>query len=248
MPEASAPDVGTDPPSDAALEDDTGAPSDATVDAGGEPLPPCGHAGAVFCEDFESSGTAKWTYMRFSNGTAERTTERARAGGHSLQANTGAATSTNNEARYGARAFDHVMSGDLWLRAFYYVPSSVVAEPGFSTVVIAEIEEPYFGFSLAVRASRVDIAVGNTMYEGTRAFPRDVWTCVELHVKIDASAGVFEAFLDGQLAARSPATDTLPIMGYTSLDVGIHYTIPPQGSVEVYVDDVVAGTARIGCD
>jgi hypothetical protein len=71
---------------------------------------------------------------------------------------------------------------------------------------------------------------------------------VELHVQIDASKGVFEAYLDGTLAAKSPATATLPALGYTSVDVGIHFTDPTQGPVEAYVDDVVAGFTRLGCN
>jgi hypothetical protein len=164
-----------------------------------------------------------------------------------LRATTGAAGS-NNAARYGVAAFPHQKSGDIWLRYYYYIPSSTVVNPAFSTCVVSEIEPPYFGFSLVVLPSRVDIRVFDTAYQGTMAFPRDRWTCVELHVQIDAAAGRFEAYLDGALAVRSPATDTLPGMGYTSVDVGIHYTDPNQGPVEAYVDDVVATTARIGCN
>ena len=57
-----------------------------------------------------------------------------------------------------------------------------------------------------------------------------------------------KAYIDGQLAASTAAIDTLPDRGYTSLDVGIHYTDPKQGPVEAFVDDVAAGTSRIGCN
>jgi hypothetical protein len=152
-------------------------------------------------------------------------------------------------ARYGAKPFPHLKTGDIWLRSYYYIPGSTVANPSFSTCLVTEIEPPYFGFSLIVLPSRVDIGVGSTFYMGTKAIAHDRWVCVELHVKIDPTAGVFEAYLDGTLAATSPTTtNTLPAMGYTSIDVGIHYTDPSQGPVDLYVDDVLASTARLGCN
>ncbi len=47
---------------------------------------------------------------------------------------------------------------------------------------------------------------------------------------------------------QSPATDTLPDMGYTSVDIGIHYADLGQGPVTAYVDDVIAGFQRYGCN
>jgi len=132
--------------------------------------------------------------------------------------------------------------------SYYYLPSSSNVTTTFSTAVVSEIEPPYFGFSLVVGAARVEIGALDKLYPGTLAFPRDHWTCVELHVTIDPAQGLFEAYLDGQLAARSPAIDTQPDQGYTVLDAGIHYTDVAQGPVEVYVDDVVAGNLRVGCD
>jgi hypothetical protein len=223
-----------------------GAMSDASeVDSGPAPLCP-ERSDALFCDGFEDPSFSRWSYNLITNGTLDQSTARVKSGATSLRATTGAAGSTN-VARYGAKVFAHQKSGDIWVRYFYFVPGSTVVNTAFSTAVVAEIEPPYFGFALLVVPSRVDIGVFDTMYQGTMAFPRDKWICVELHVQIDATAGIFEAYLDGALAVRSPATKTLPDMGYTSLDVGIHYTDIAQGPVEAYADDVVAGTKRLGC-
>jgi hypothetical protein len=69
-----------------------------------------------------------------------------------------------------------------------------------------------------------------------------------MHVFIDPSVGLYEAYLDGALAVRSMLTNTLPADGFTAAEVGVHYADPGQGPVEVYVDDVVVGTSRIPCD
>jgi hypothetical protein len=202
----------------------------------------------LFCDGFEDPAFSRWSYTVIKNGSVVRTSAPVRSGAGSLRATTGAVSTTNNAARYGVKAFAHQKSGDIWLRYYYYVASSVVVNPYFSSGVVAEIEPPYFGFSLIILPDRVDIGAFDTKYPGTMAFPRDHWTCVELHVQIDPSAGIFEAYLDGALAAQSPATNTLPAKGYTSADVGIHYTDLAQGPVEVYVDDVVAANVRVGCN
>jgi hypothetical protein len=235
-------------PSDAGSLDDAGrAGSDAEVDSG--PADLCPASDAVFCDGFEDTEFQNWSYPIMQNGTAVQATDGkyVRSGVGSLHATTGPAA-PNTSARYGVRAFDHQKSGEIWLRSYYYIPKSTVADPAFSTCVVAEVEPPYFGFSLLVLPTRVAIGVGSTRHPGTLEFRRDRWVCVELHVRIAASGGVFEAYLDGALAARSPAMDTVPDRGYTTLDVGIHYTDPAQGPVEVYVDDVVADTTRVGCE
>jgi hypothetical protein len=267
VPDASAKDAAVPAEAgalDATVPEDTGVPNDGAmpepmdaemdsgsndadvVDSGSSEL--CTErSDALFCDGFEDPDYTRWSYTVIKNGAADRTTTRAHSGVASLKATTGAAA-PDNAARRGAKAFAHQKSGDIWLRYYYYVPTSTVVNRAFSTCVVEEIEPPFFGFALLILPSRVDIGAFDQMYQGTMAFPRDRWTCVELHVQIDAVAGFFEAYLDGALAVRSPATDTLPDMGYTSVDVGIHYTDSTQGPVEAYVDDVVAGNTRVGCN
>jgi hypothetical protein len=246
----STPDVG--PTTEGGLDGGPAEPANAgRLDAGTHtaPIDLCPErSDALFCDGFEDPSFSRWSYPVITNGSVEQSTTFVHAGTGSMHANTGS-SGANNVARYAAAIFDQQMSGDIWVRAYYYLPSSTeVTTSLFSTLVVSEIEPPYFGFALIVRSSRVDIGVLDTMYPGTLAFPRDRWTCIELHVTIDPEQGVFEGFLDGELAAQSLPTDTQPDHGYTVIDAGIHYTEPEQGPVELYVDDVVAGTSRVGCD
>ena len=63
-----------------------------------------------------------------------------------------------------------------------------------------------------------------------------------------STAGSVEAYLDGELATSWRDIDTLPAGGFTAAEVGIHYAEDSQGAVEVFVDDVAFGTARMPCD
>jgi hypothetical protein len=141
------------------------------------------------------------------------------------------------------------MSGDIWFRFYDFIPSTVTINTHVSIGVVSEIMPPWGGFSLELYPTHVVLNSQNGMFQGTRQFPRDQWVCVELHVHIDPVAGMYEAYLDGTLAARSTTPlNTLPVDGYTSAEIGIHYADANQGPVEVYVDDVMLATTRVPCD
>jgi hypothetical protein len=144
--------------------------------------------------------------------------------------------------------FPHLKSGDIWARAYYYLPSSTNLDMFVSTLQMAELEPPEFGCSLRIRSNDVELHGVMTMPRAMAPFPREQWTCVEFHIQIDASAGICEAFVGGVIAAQSPLVKTLPAMGYTTLDIGILSTEPAQGPVEIFVDDVAAGITRVGCE
>lgn len=234
--------------SDGAVDAGDGSAGDgAAADSGVSPLCP-ERAGVLFCDGFEDPDFARWSYPVVSNGTLARSTTRVHSGTTALRATTGAA-GTGNAARYATKVLAGQTSGEIWVRYYYYLPSSTVVNSSFSAGVASDISPPYDGFFLVVRATRVDIGGMGGPYTGTMAFPRDKWTCVELHTKVDASQGYFEAYLDTTLAVRSTLTNTVPAGGYVTAEVGIHYASDgSQGPVEVYVDDVMVANTRIACD
>jgi hypothetical protein len=201
----------------------------------------------LFCDGFEDPTFERWSYNVVNNGTTTRNTMRRRSGAASLRATTGAAAE-GTEARWATKAIANQKSGDVWMRFYNYLPGAVMVMTHFSLGVMSEIMEPYDGVSLLVKPTRVDINSMSGSFVGTKAFPRDRWVCVELHVHIDPTAGVFEGYLDGELAVSSPPTNTLPKDGFTSAEIGVHYADGNQGPVDIYVDDVVVGRARIPCE
>jgi len=238
-------------PSDAGSDADViEEPVDAAAADGGTPIVSklCPERpGARFCDGFEDADFERWSYTVNHNGTLTRSTEHAHSGTTSLRAATGP-PDEGTEARWATLALANQKSGDAWLRFYSWVPSTVVVTEHFSIGIMSEAELPYAGFELRVRPTLVDINASAGVFAGTKAFPRDRWVCVELHVRIDGTAGVYEAYLDQALAVRSPAMNTRPATGFSAAEVGIHYADPNQGPVEVYTDDVVVGTTRIPCD
>lgn len=257
--DASSGDSGSAPVDSGSMYDDAGTvPADSgtmpidsgtmPIDAGAIDLCPK-RADALFCDGFDDPMLKNWPIKLQMNGTGTHITMNPKPSGEgALRSTTGAAGPTNY-VRYGANVFDHQKSGDIWLRYFYYIPSSTLITASFSSAAIGELESPNFTVYLLIRPDGVDVSTGSAFYRSATVFPRDQWVCVELHVQIDDTAGAYEAYLDGTRIVRTGMpTDTLPTNGYTGFDVGIHATAPTQGPVEVFVDDVVAGPVQVGCN
>jgi hypothetical protein len=223
-------------------------PADAAAADGGEPIELCpDRPELLFCDGFEDPVLSnKWDYNVVQNGTTSRTTSRKRTGVAALLATTGP-PQQGTWARWATEVLAKQKSGHAWMRFYNWVPGTVDVTAHFSVGVMSESVLPYAGFELRLRPTHVDINSSSGVFAGTTQFPRDRWVCVELHVHIDPAVGVYEAYIDGVLAVTSGQLDTRPADGFTAAEIGVHYADPSQGPVQVYVDDVAVGTARIPC-
>lgn len=240
-------------------EPDSGLTDSGTTDSGtADPVKPIwtedcpGIPEVLFCDDFEDGDiSTKWDTPIHMRGSTARTTDQKHAGTYAMRATTSASTSTvQSRARLPVQALGHRKSGDLWARYFYYLPSSVTLTQKFSTGVISEHEDPFFGFSVVIYPDGVGLESGLQESKNTSTtFPRDTWVCVEMHVRVDASAGSFELYMDSTLIPTGfTSLDTLPDQGYTNFEIGVHYADFNQGAITVYTDDVKLGTSRLGCN
>jgi|GEM_PF-2258526 len=204
--------------------------------------------GVLFCDDFED-GLAKWDYPVHVRGTTAVSTDAKHAGSYSLRSTTSASTTNQQaQARHGVKVFGHRKSGNLWARYYYYLPSSVTLTDKFSTGVISEYEDPWLGFSVLIFPDGIGLESRDTSRKISTTFPRNEWVCVEMHVVVHATAGVFEFFMNGDPVVGLSGINTVPAMGYTSFEVGVHYANFGQGAITSYTDDVKLGTARLGCN
>lgn len=204
--------------------------------------------GVLLCNGFETYPfTPQWEFNIIDNGVAELSTERRHSGVGALRATTISARE-GTAVRLSSRVLAQKRSGDIWMRYQYYVPSTTQITTWISSGVMSELDPPYDGVDLLIHANYVEIESMLGYFDEGVPFPRDRWVCVELHTYVDDTSGYFEAFLDGVRVAKSGTGDTLPATGYTAAEFGIHYAEYRQGPVEVYVDDVAVGTARIGCE
>lgn len=234
--DAAAQDAASSAPMDAALATDAAA-NDACVSC----------AELTFSNGFEDS--SGWSAPTQINGTLQRTAAQAHSGSSALYASTGPASSAKT-VRQETRAFSNQATGDVWARAWILLPDTTTIDTATSiaTLRIGEGEAPFFGCAVAIRSDRVELAGVTTTLSAQTPFPRDTWTCVELHIYIDDDTGSCEAYVDTVVAAQASPLNTVRANGYTALSVGVEYSNGAQPAVELYFDDVAAGTERIPCE
>ena len=204
--------------------------------------PPC--AGWLFCDGFEEPALTAWHGSQEDAGTTvERLATFGRVGA-SLR--TAAPVGTNIAAKY-VDVFAPT-EADVWVRLYLYAKAGTVLDVEAVTLADpARMNELAFslyddGADLHGHGIAGDFEV--TLME---APPRDQWVCWELHVAI-GMLGSVELYRDGTFVLGQASLDTRPPAGnLTRLLVGIT-SKPPTLEQELFVDDVVADDARIGCN
>jgi len=204
--------------------------------------PPCPQ---LFCDGFESPTLAAWDGAEITGMSAvARDTTQMRTGIAALHVS---GQTSSDVADQFVDVFPVVPPTDQRVRVFIYSPSSSAlnCEP----VALGNPSRNYqFVFSLYDTAFDIhahSIAGGFNVTRNI-APPRDRWVCYELHVAI-AQVGTVELFQDGTLVAVQSDIDTRP-----PGDLGRVFVGMPSKSFdtteELWVDDVVADTAPIGCN
>jgi hypothetical protein len=230
--------------SDAGEDDDAGEMRD-----GGADPSACDdvHAGAIFCDGFESGDTfPEWDGLSTEGGGVPglSTGERYRGGGAF-----DARTSGGSQRAYISReGFGAVATGELDLRAYLFLRSTPATDH-ISTIFL--FDEAANGVALEVYAggnAAIYLSETDESFPISPPIPRDRWVCVELHVTIAASGTVAFSW-DGEERERVADIDTRPDGSYTDFSVGILNSASSntEGSALLF-DEVVLDDAPIGCD
>lgn len=204
------------------------------------------HTGTLFCDGFEDALLSAWGWRTEMSGSVVRGTSRTRRGSGALQART---TAGSGKASI-ASSFSAVGSGDLWFRAWFYVPSGY-SMATVSMLALTEGSSPWAGVAVqAVSGDRGHIWIGpeGTAATSTTTIPRDRWFCYRAHIEISSAAGVMEAWIDETLIGRHTGVDTQPASAYSSVITGIEWSSSAQTTAEIWVDDVVVDDSLIECD
>lgn len=150
-------------------------------------------------------------------------------------------------------AFDaEVASGPLSLRAWFYLPSSVVLE---SDLVILELHDATIGvdgkasINLGVDDTvNLEVTTGilprNSISSGG-IFPRDTWNCAVLRTEVSDTSGSVEVEVNGTTIHSLRAGDVLPAPGFARAIAGIYNY--GMNEVEIYLDDVNVAESALTC-
>jgi len=198
----------------------------------------------LFCDDLEDPAFGAWGGVQLDgSATVERDAGFGRTGG-SLHAVSPVGSAI--AYRY-VDAFPAVQAGDQWVRFMLYVATGTPLdmEP-VSFMDPTRAAEIVFGlFDTDVDVHSHGFATDFNITQPIAA-ARDRWVCYELHVRF-ATVGLVELYRDGVLVVASGAP-TAPPAGIVLSRLGIGVASKPTTfSAAVWVDDVAADTARIGC-
>lgn len=217
----------------------------------------CPAGRGILCEEFEAAAPgAAWETI----GTAPvRDTARAHCGLGSLRVRTpafgtgGSGISMLSDAKSLA---DRRLAGSFFARAWVYVPSTTTlsGDNYFTLMEVRQDVDPFLGVGVELHGDNTSLtnwtATPSAVSSTASAFPRDAWVCVEWSVTFDAKSGASSVWLGGaaQPIATITSTLTAPTPAYGSFLIGAYATATaPQPEIELWIDDVVLDTARVGC-
>jgi len=145
-------------------------------------------------------------------------------------------------------------NNDMWGRMFIWVTAPM--SPGGHTVFI-RLEDPALTgmskelhlagenngiFGAEIRTTKDNWKMGNIMYP--LAAPK--WECWEWHT---TAMNALEFYIDGKIqsAMTVTAADGWPFPTFKKLSLGF-LSFRGNANVEMWIDEVAVGTARVGCD
>lgn len=88
---------------------------------------------------------------------------------------------------------------------------------------------------------------GDSVDSSPSAFPRAQWTCLQLDVAVDDTAGSALLRLDGSAVAQIEGVDTRPPNGVELFTVGADWSADTQAPGSLEFDDVALDTSPVGC-
>jgi len=208
------------------------------------------HAGAVFCDGFETESFAAWTDTAVLDGSLERSTTETFLGDGSLDAEVDAPGGRAITRYFVPTAFG--AGDDVYVRAWIFIPAELAIPGGFTFIQASEGPAPYHHLSFSVNSSDVFTIFYNSDGASENLFGglvrRDAWFCVEARVYLHDTDGIVEFWMDGVRQGGTSATDTLPATGYERILAGVAFSGAAQPTARVLIDEVVVDMEPIGCD
>jgi hypothetical protein len=207
-------------------------------------------ASVLACEDFESGAPASIWFPGQTQGTVTVDTSRPHRGLYAMHSQTSAAASGATVKADLTESSSFPAPPSLFVRAWYYLP--VQPASGFEITGVAQQASPYAG--LAVYQTGGFLSVQNTVNGAFHAsnsvpFPSGRWTCLEWEVDF-AGTQQYRFWIDGSevtdLHIVEPTQPSPPVNLFgTGLD--FYGLTAAQPAYELWIDDLILSSSRIGC-
>lgn len=197
--------------------------------------------GAILCEDFEDPTYPQWVDHL---GTIGPDLGVVHGNARSMRADN---TAADLAAALSTTAFDGFTSGELYLRAWFFIPSSLAITKYNLLDADGDVSATGPVFLVDQSELRVYVPSASTTIVTGRLAPRDQWFCIQLHVTAGV-AGAVELALNETGIATMSGIDTIPTGGYRTLGIGMLFMPKDQAAGTIYFDDLVASRDPVGCN
>lgn len=169
----------------------------------------------------------------------------------------------------GIPALPGITSGDIWMRAYVFAPSTLTTgdpfEIGHASILYAGahrgpwlVGEEIVGFNLDVGRSsmyvgtigqRIELRPADGEADTRPVFPMDEWVCVRVHIHVDPVDGSVASYVgpDETPEVERSAIDTVPEYPWLHFGVGLGYTSEMPNGAELYFDEVAFHTEPLDC-
>jgi hypothetical protein len=208
------------------------------------------HADAILCSGFEQADLSDWTRV-VKVGDADVTQSEARA--HTGAGSLFAESAGPESAAVVAQEFPAVTGGELFLRAFMYVPMNVPTQT-MNILFLGDYAtpDPFKGVDINLEDGALSTYVPGGHPERftstTLVIPRDRWFCLQLQMTVSDVAGALTMRVDGELGLEQKNMNTRPAAGVHLLRAGIDWSSGQTERLEISLDDLVLATTPVACD
>jgi hypothetical protein len=207
------------------------------------------HSDAIFCSGFESPDLSDWSrVLVVDNATVGQTSDRIYEGNGALHAS----STGEKSSAVVAEDFPAVKDGDLFLRAFLYVPAGLPTKTmNISFLGDVATPDPFKGidFNLEDGAFSTYVPENDPQRFTSTALtiPRDRWFCLQVHVRVATGAGAVTILVDGETALDEQGMNTRPDAGIHLLRMGIDWSSLQTEPFDYYIDGLVLATTSVDC-
>jgi hypothetical protein len=236
--------------------------SDASIDAGGGSR--CATAGLLLCDGFENGfNSAVWAKRidRRDDGgmpTVDVDTTRAYRGTHALHAHVDPINSVDSYLQAKVRQDTAAPAPVTYLRAFFYLSSSLMTENA-GLMSVDQEAEPYGGMFIDFDTNKLDTGTyvvdpGFHFGPSVKTIPFDQWFCLEWEVvegvpqTTDMGTGSIRVWLnDTEIPEFTQgAMPNQPFFGSSSfgLELNASRSLP---ALDLWVDEIAVDDSPIGC-
>ncbi len=207
------------------------------------------YADAVFCSGFERPDLSDWTEILVDGDAhVEQTSKRAHDGKGALHAG----STGEKSSAVVAKEFSAVKDGDLYMRAYLYVPDGLETKT-MNVFFLGDFAtpDPFKGVDFNLEDGALSTYVPQDdpqrFTSTTLTIPRDRWFCFQVHMVVSAKAGQLTIDVDGERALEEQGMNTRPDAGIHLLRAGIDWSSLQTTPFDFYVDDLVLARSAVDC-